>query len=53
MADIGKALAALLRAGDIESLRLEATLKPKPVPPPIPERVPVVTLIVGAPRSKE
>lgn len=53
MADIGTALVALLHAGDIESLRIEATLKPKPVPPPFPEKVPVVTLIVGAPRMKE
>lgn len=52
MADIGKALAALLRAGDIENLRIEAVLKPKPVPPPSPERVPVVVLTVGAPRMK-
>lgn len=53
MADIGKALTALLRAGDIESLRIEAVVKPKPEPPPSPEKVPVVTLIVGAPRLKE
>ena len=51
MADVTKALIDLLSSGQIESLRIEAVLKPTPVPSP--DKVPMVTLTIGSPRLKE
>ena len=55
MTDLAEALAALLRAGALEGLRVEAVVKPRPPDPspPTPEAPPpTVTFTVGPVRSK-
>ena len=46
MDDLTKKLLALLRSGDVESLKIEAVIKPRPTPaePPF---IPSITLVLG------
>ena len=46
MDDLTRKLAALLKSGDIESLKIEAVIRPRPTPaePPF---LPSITLVLG------
>lgn len=46
MDDLTKKLLALLKSGDVESLKIEAVIKPRPTPvePPF---IPSITLVLG------
>lgn len=46
MDDLARKLAALLKSGDIESLKIEAVIRPRPTPvePPF---IPSITLVLG------
>lgn len=46
MDDLTRKLAALLKSGDIESLKIEAVIRPRPTPaePPF---IPSITLVLG------
>lgn len=46
MDDLTRKLAALLKSGDIESLKIEAVIRPRPTPaePPF---IPSMTLVLG------
>lgn len=55
MAALDDALAALLRAGRLEALRIEATVRPAPPDPPPPDPAdgaPPITFTVGPVRTK-
>lgn len=46
MDDLTRKLAALLKSGEIESLKIEAVIRPRPTPaePPF---IPSITLVLG------
>ena len=46
MDDLTRKLTALLKSGDIESLKIEAVIKPRPTPPE-PPFIPSITLVLG------
>lgn len=55
MADLDDALAALLRAGAVGTVRIEVTLTPRPAEPPPPDPTdgaPSIAFTVGPVRSK-
>lgn len=46
MDDLTRKLMALLRSGDVESLKIEAVIKPRPTPPE-PPFIPTIGLVFG------
>jgi len=45
--DLTRKLTALLKSGDIESLKIEAVIKPRPCPPE-PPFIPTINLVFGS-----
>ena len=46
MDDLTRKLMALLKSGDLESLKIEAVIKPRPTPPE-PPFIPTIGLVFG------